>query len=232
MWRSRAGERIRRVRNLTPRASSSASTGWVVTFWSVTSMCGSAPLAAFQWSQKAMTSRFWVALDRSALAQEEVVGAAVLGEEGQHGAGALRAGGHVVLFQGRIRTPGHDGVEVQVEDRFLAGGQPTGDHRCVQGGEERALVLVAGAVGVVGQRGLLRQRGQRGEQRGGRVAQQQVIDVGHPPGPGQFQRQQAQQPAGGGHDPTKWLQTECTLVHIKVRFFAGEDDCASMAREV
>jgi hypothetical protein len=71
-------------------------------------MCGSAPLAAFQWSQKAMTSRFWVALDRSALAQEEVVGAAVLGEEGQHGAGALRAGGHVVLFQGRIRTPGHD----------------------------------------------------------------------------------------------------------------------------
>jgi hypothetical protein len=106
-----------------------------------------------------------------------------------------------VLFQGRIRTPGHDGVEVQVEDRFLAGGQPTGDHRCVQGGEERALVLVAGAVGVVGQRGLLRQRGQRGEQRGGRVAQQQVIDVGDPPGPGQFQRQQRQQPTGGGHDP-------------------------------
>ena len=46
----------------------SASTGWVVTFWSVTSMCGSLPLAVRQWSQKPMTSRFWVALARSALA--------------------------------------------------------------------------------------------------------------------------------------------------------------------
>jgi len=106
----------------------------VVTFWSVTSMCGSVPLAFFGWSQNAMTSRFWVALDRSALAQEEVVGAAVLGEEGQHRAGALGTGWHVVLLQGGVDTPGHDGVEVQVEDRFVTGGQPTCDHFGVQRG--------------------------------------------------------------------------------------------------
>ena len=71
----------------------------------------------------------------------------------------------------------------------------------VQGGEEGALVVVAGAVGVVGERGLLRQRGQPGEQRGGGVGQQQVVDVGDPAGAGEFERQQRQQPAGGGHDP-------------------------------
>jgi hypothetical protein len=42
--------------------------GWVVTFWSMISIFGSDPGTAFQWSQNAMTSRFWVALVRSALA--------------------------------------------------------------------------------------------------------------------------------------------------------------------
>ena len=41
---------------------------WVVTFWSMISIFGSAPETCFQWSQNAMTSRFWVALVRSALA--------------------------------------------------------------------------------------------------------------------------------------------------------------------
>ena len=68
MWFIRAVERMRRVRNLTPRASSSPSTAWVVTFWSMTSMAGSAPETVFQWSQNAMASRFWVALEMSALA--------------------------------------------------------------------------------------------------------------------------------------------------------------------
>jgi hypothetical protein len=103
---------------------------------------------------------------------DEVVGAAVLGEEGQHRAGALRAGGHVVFFQGGVGAPGHDGVEVQVEDRFLAGGEPGRDHLGVQGGEEGALVVVAGAVGVVGERALLGQCGQPGQQRRGGVGQQ------------------------------------------------------------
>src|SRR5207244_2887199 len=55
---------------------------------------------------------------------DEVVGAAVLGEEGEHGAGALGAGGHVVAFQDGVLAPVHDGVEVQVEDRFFGAGQP------------------------------------------------------------------------------------------------------------
>ena len=103
---------------------------------------------------------------------EQVVGAAVLGEEGQHRAGALGAGGHVVFLQHRVLAPVHDGVEVQVEDRVLSGGQPAVDHVGVQGGEEAALMLVAGAVGVVGERGLLRQCGQSGEQGRGRVGEQ------------------------------------------------------------
>src|ERR1035441_10030144 len=67
--RMREGERIRRVANLTPRSPGSPSTCWVVTFWSMISMRGSDPDACFQWSQNAMTSRFWEALVRSALAQ-------------------------------------------------------------------------------------------------------------------------------------------------------------------
>ena len=112
----------------------------------------------------------------------------------------LGAGGHVVLLQGGVGAPGHDGVEVQVEDRFIAGGEPVGNHLGVQGGEGAVLVVVAGAIGVVGERGLLRQGGQPGQQRCGGVGQQQVIDVGDPPGPGQFQCQQRQQPGGGGYD--------------------------------
>ena len=73
---------------------------------------------------------------------DQVVGAAVLGEEGQHGAGALGAGGHVVLFQGGVGAPVHDGVEVQVEDGLVAGGQAGADHRGVQGGQEPPLVVV------------------------------------------------------------------------------------------
>ena len=54
-------------------------------------------------------------------------------------------------------------------------------------------------VGVIGERGFLRQDGQPGQQRGGRVAQQ-VIDVGHAPGGGELEGEQGQQPASGGDD--------------------------------
>ena len=64
----RDADRMRKVANLTPRASSSPRTAWVVTFWSMISIFGSCPLTVFQWSQNAMTSRFWVALEMSALA--------------------------------------------------------------------------------------------------------------------------------------------------------------------
>ncbi len=65
---------------------------------------------------------------------------------------------------------------------------------------ERALVVVGQPVGVVGERGLLRQDRQAGQERGGRVAQQ-VIDVGHAPGSGELEGQQGQQVPGGGDLP-------------------------------
>ena len=40
----------------------------MVTFWSMISIFGSDPETAFQWSQNAMASRAWVALEMSALA--------------------------------------------------------------------------------------------------------------------------------------------------------------------
>ncbi len=125
---------------------------------------------------------------------DQVVGAGVLGEEGEHRAGPLGPGGHVVLFQDRIVTPVHDGMEVQVEDRLLAGRQARGDHLLVEGGEEALLVVVAQPVGVVGERGLLRQHRQAGEQGAGRVGEQ-VVDVGDPPGGGELEGEQGQDPA-------------------------------------
>jgi hypothetical protein len=68
MWRCRATERIRRVMKRMPRASSWPSTSWVVTRWSRARLAGSAPDSSRQWSQKASTSRAWLALETSALA--------------------------------------------------------------------------------------------------------------------------------------------------------------------
>jgi hypothetical protein len=165
----------------------------------MTSRRGSAPLTAFQWSQKASDLAGLGGLVQVGVGVDEVVGAGVLGEEGQHTAGPLRALGHVVLFQRRVVAPVQDRVEVQVEDRLLPSGQPRLDHLGVQGGQEGALVVVGEPVGVAGQRRLLGQGPKPGQQPGGRVCQQ-VIDVGDPAGAGELERQQRQEPAGGGDD--------------------------------
>ena len=68
MCRIRDAERMRKVANLTPRWFRSPKTSWVVTFWSMISIFGSAPDTCFQWSQKAIASRAWLALEMSALA--------------------------------------------------------------------------------------------------------------------------------------------------------------------
>src|SRR5258706_14225865 len=91
-------------------------------------------------------------------------------------------------------------MEVQVEDRLLAGRQARADHLLVEGGQERALVVMRQPAGVVSERGLLRQDRQAGQQRGGR-SQQQVIDVGDAPGGGELARQQGQQVAGRADRP-------------------------------
>ncbi len=143
-------------------------------------------------------------LGQVGVAVDEVVRAGVLGEEGQHGPGALGPRGDVVLFQHRIAAPVHDGVEVQVEDRLFRGGQPAADHLLVQGGQEPLLVIMRQPVGVIGEHGFLRQRRHPGEQPCGGVGQQ-VIDMGDPPGPGELERQQGQQPVHGGDDPGAWV---------------------------
>ncbi len=56
---------------------------------------------------------------------DHLSGGVVAGEEGEHRAGALGPGGHVVLFQDRVVAVVADGVEVAVE-AFLAAGQAKG----------------------------------------------------------------------------------------------------------
>jgi hypothetical protein len=93
---------------------------------------------------------------------QQGVGASVLGEEGEHRAGALGAARHVVLLQHRVLAPVHYGVEVQVQR--LAARQPGGQGGLVEGGQEHGLPAVLEPVGVGGQRGGFGQRGQRSEQ--------------------------------------------------------------------
>ena len=90
---------MRKVANLTPRASSSPRMAWVVTFWSMISIFGSEPETAFQWWRKnAMASPVLGGLGDVGVGVDQVVGAGVLGEEGQHRAGPLRPLGDVVLL--------------------------------------------------------------------------------------------------------------------------------------
>jgi hypothetical protein len=79
-----AGERHAQGEELDTAASSSPSTAWSVTFWSMTSVAGSLPDTAFQWSQNAMTSRRLGGLGAVGVGIGQAVGAAVLAEEGQH----------------------------------------------------------------------------------------------------------------------------------------------------
>ena len=126
---------------------------------------------------------------------EQGVAVGVLGEERQDAAGALGTARHVVLFQRRVLTPVHHRVKVQVD--LLPGGQPGGQGRFVQRGQEALLLGVLEPVGVGGQRGGLGQRDQPGEQRRPGVGGQ-VLHVGDPAHPDQLERQQRQQIAGGG----------------------------------
>jgi hypothetical protein len=92
---------------------------------------------------------------------DEVVGLAVLGEEGQHALGALAAAGHVVGLQGDVVAVVHDRVEVQVE--LGAACLPSAQHRGAEGGQQALVVAAREPVGVGAQRGRLGQRLQAGE---------------------------------------------------------------------
>ncbi len=90
-------------------------------------------------------------------------------------------------------------MEVQVEDRLVAGREAVADQLFVEAGEEALLVVVGEPVGVGGERGLLRQHRQPREQRGGGVGEQ-VVDVADAAGAGELERQQRQQPRLGWDD--------------------------------
>ncbi len=113
----------------------------------------------------------------------------VLGEEREHGGGALGAPGDVVLFQLRVVAVVADGVEVAVEPG-LAGGQPERAQRLDQPGQELAVGLAAHPPGVGAQVGGLGQGGQaEGERQAGVVSER--ADMVHPGVAGAFGQQQA-----------------------------------------
>ena len=100
-----------------------------------------------------------------------------------------------MLLQRRVLAPVHDRVEVEVQR--VAAGQPGGQARLVQCGQELLLFAVLEPVGVGGKRGRLGQRDQPGEDRGAGVGGQ-VVDVRDPPGRGELERQQGQHIGQGG----------------------------------
>ena len=113
----------------------------------------------------------------------------VAGEEGEHRAGALGPGGHVVLFQDRVVAVVADGVEVAVE-AFPAAGQAEGPQAADQAGEQLLAGFAAGAVGVGGQVGGLGQGSEAEEERQAGIVGDavDVVGAGHPGGRGQQQR--------------------------------------------
>ena len=86
---------------------------------------------------------------------DHLVGGVVVGEEGEHRAGALGSRWHVVLFQDRVVAVVADRVEVKVE-AVRAGGQAEGAQAADESGEQGHAgftVAVGGQVGGLGQRG-------------------------------------------------------------------------------
>ena len=118
-----------------------------------------------------------------------VGGGVVLGEEGEHGAGALGAAGDVVLFQHGLVAVVADGVEVAVEPG-LAGGQPERPQRLDQPGQQLLVGVAADPPGVGAQVGGLGQGGQpEGERQPGVVGQRAGVgDAGLAGALGQQQR--------------------------------------------
>ena len=86
---SGAGERIRRVRKVMPRSSSSASTAWVVTFWSITRRCGTGAGQGLPVLGEDEDLVRLGGLGQVGVGVDQGVAGAVLREERQHRSGAL-----------------------------------------------------------------------------------------------------------------------------------------------
>jgi hypothetical protein len=130
-----------------------------------------------------------VGLGEAGVGVDHLGAGVVLGEEGEHGAGALGAARHVVLLQDGVGAVVADGVEVAAEPG-LAGGQPCLAQRLDQPGQEFLVGVAADPPGVGAQVGGL---GQGGEAQGERQAlivgeRADVVDAGLAGALGQQQR--------------------------------------------
>ena len=101
----------------------------------------------------------------------------VLGEEGEHGAGALGAARYVVFLQRGVLAVVADGVEVEVE-AFCAAGHSEWAQRLDQAGEQVGVGVAAHPVGVGAGVGGLGQRGQPQTEREPGVVGQRVDVMG------------------------------------------------------
>ena len=128
------------------------------------------------------------------IAQDPALG--LLREEAEDaGTGLAAAGQEVVVQRGGIAAE-RGGMEVQREDLPLGVQQ-----RCQGGdpaGEELLVVVPLGAVGIVGGEGGLGQDVEAGEQAEGLI-EVEIADVAAPLLVEQFQGEQTQEGAGGGH---------------------------------
>jgi hypothetical protein len=79
-----------------------------------------------------------------------------------------------VFLQASVVAPVHDRVEIEVE--VSAVDQPRTQHRLIERDQERVLALMRELVGVAGQRGRFRQRGEPCEQRRS-VVGREILDV-------------------------------------------------------
>ena len=101
----------------------------------------------------------------------------VLGEEGEHGAGALRAARHVVFLQHGVVAVVADGVEVEVES-LGAAGESEWAQRLDHAGEQFGVGFSAHPVGVGAGVGGLGQRGQSQTEREAGVVGERVDVMG------------------------------------------------------
>ncbi len=120
----------------------------------------------------------------------------VLGEEGEHGAGALRAARHVVFLQHGVLAVVADGVEVEVES-LLAAGHSERAQRFDQSGEQFLVGFAAHPVGVGAGVGGLGQRGRLQTEREPGVVGQRVDVMGAVPARALGQQQGADRLPGG-----------------------------------
>ena len=170
----------------------------MVSLESNTNSPGSEPKTRYEYSAKAMISLACSVFGEIGVGVDHLGRGVVLGEEGEHGPGALAAGRHVVLFEGDLAAVVADGVEVQVEPGLtvgepqLAGLAGEGFSRGDVGGALHP-IGVAGEVGGLGQ-------GDEAEQEAEAWVAAEREGVGGAASPGALEQQQRPERVERGQD--------------------------------